>query len=69
MFLDSNILIYAFSTDARRSRALAAIGESGIISVQVLNEFTSVLRRKQKRDWNVIETALHSVRFGFSTSC
>jgi len=65
-FFDSNILIYAFSTDARRGRALAAIAGGGIISVQVLNEFTSVLRRKQKQDWNVIEAALNSLRFRFS---
>ena len=48
-FFDSNILIYAFSTDARRGRALAAIAGGGVISVQVLNEFTSVLRKKQSR--------------------
>ena len=64
-FFDSNILIYAFSTDARRGRALAAIADGGVISVQVLNEFTSVLRRKQKQDWNVIEAALHALRFRF----
>jgi len=64
-FFDSNILIYAFSTDARRGRALAAIAGGGVISVQVLNEFTSVLRRKQKQDWSVIEAALNSLRFRF----
>lgn len=64
-FFDSNILIYAFSTDARRGRALAAIAGGGVISVQVLNEFTSVLRKKQKQDWPVIEAALHSLRFRF----
>ena len=64
-FFDSNILIYAFSTDARRDRALAAIADGGVISVQVLNEFTNVLRKKQKQDWPVIEAALNSVRFRF----
>jgi predicted nucleic acid-binding protein len=64
-FFDSNILIYAFSTDARRERALAAIGGGGVISVQVLNEFTNVLRKKQKQEWPVIEAALHSLHFRF----
>jgi predicted nucleic acid-binding protein len=64
-FFDSNILIYAFSTDARRERALAAIGGGGVISVQVLNEFTNVLRKKQKQEWPVIEAALHTLRFRF----
>ena len=64
-FFDSNILIYAFSTDVRRDRALAAIAGGGVISAQVLNEFTNVLRKKQKQDWPVIEAALRSVRFRF----
>ena len=64
-FFDSNILIYAYSTDVRRDRALTAIADGGVISVQVLNEFTNVLRKKQKQGWPVIEAALHSVRFRF----
>ncbi len=64
-FFDSNILIYAYSTDVRRQRALATIAGGGVISAQVLNEFTSVLRRKQKQDWVVIEAAVQSVRFRF----
>ena len=65
VFFDSNILIYAFSIDARRERALATIAGGGVISVQVLNEFTNVLRKKQKQEWPVIEAALHSLRFRF----
>ncbi len=64
-FFDSNILIYAFSTDARRECALTAIADGGVISVQVLNEFTNVLRKKQKQEWPAIEAALHSLRFRF----
>jgi predicted nucleic acid-binding protein len=64
-FFDSSILIYAFSTDARRERALTAIAGGGVISMQVLNEFTNVLRRKQKQEWPVIEAALHTLRFQF----
>ncbi|MBH5391644.1 PIN domain-containing protein [Bradyrhizobium diversitatis] len=62
-FFDSNILIYAYSTDIRRQRALTMIAGGGVISAQVLNEFTNVLRKKQKQDWPVIEAAVQSLRF------
>jgi predicted nucleic acid-binding protein len=62
-FFDSDILIYAYSTDPRRDRALAVVAAGGIISAQVLNEFTNVLRKKQ--DWPIIEAAVDSVRFQF----
>ncbi|MBC9882025.1 PIN domain-containing protein [Bradyrhizobium sp. INPA01-394B] len=64
-FFDSNILIYAYSTDARRQLALNVIAGGGTISAQVLNEFTNVLRKKQKQDWPVIEAAVQSLRFRF----
>ena len=64
-FFDSNILIYAYSTDMRRKRALTAIAGGGVISAQVLKEFTNVLRKKQKQDWAVIEAAVQSIRFRF----
>lgn len=65
VFFDSNILIYAYSTDIRRQRALTTIAGGGVISAQVLNEFTNVLRKKQKQDWPVIEAAIQSIRFRF----
>ena len=65
-FFDTNILVYAYSTDIRRQRALTTIASGGVISAQVLNEFTNVLRKKQKQDWPVIEAALNSVRFRFT---
>jgi predicted nucleic acid-binding protein len=64
-FFDSNILIYAYSTDARRQRALTTIADGGVISAQVLNEFTNVLRNKQRQNWTIVEAALQSVRFRF----
>jgi len=64
-FFDSNILVYAFSTDTRRERALTTIAGGGVISAQVLNEFTNVLRKKQRQDWPVIEAAVQSIRFRF----
>jgi predicted nucleic acid-binding protein len=65
VFFDTNILIYAYSTDVRRERALSIVAGGGVISAQVLNEFTNVLRKKQKQDWSIIETALRSLRFLF----
>jgi predicted nucleic acid-binding protein len=64
-FFDSNILVYAFSADIRRERALTTIADGGVISAQVLNEFTNVLRKKQRQDWSVIEAAVQSIRFRF----
>jgi predicted nucleic acid-binding protein len=65
-FLDTNIIVYAFSTNDPRSRKAEALIESGgIISVQVLNEFVHVLRRKQGRDWPEIVDALDVLRILF----
>jgi predicted nucleic acid-binding protein len=58
-FLDTNILIYAFAADDPRSaRAEALIAEGGVISVQVLSEFTNVTRRKLNWEWSEIEASL-----------
>ena len=58
-FLDTNILIYAFASgDKRSARAEALLAEGGVIGVQVLNEFTSVARRKLGWDWPQIEAAI-----------
>jgi predicted nucleic acid-binding protein len=65
-FLDSNILIYAYSTDRRRGRAIEVVAVGGMISAQVLNEFTNVLRKKQKVEWPVIHAAVAAVRRQFA---
>ena len=58
-FVDTNILIYAFtSNDPRSERAEAILAAGGTISVQVLNEFVNVSRRKHRRDWDEIATML-----------
>ncbi len=44
-FLDSNILVYAFTTDARAAAAQTLLGRGCVISIQGLNEFTNVARR------------------------
>lgn len=62
-FLDSNVLVYALtSDDSREETAKAIVGAGGIISVQVLNEFVAVLRRKLRRDWGYIDMSLQALR-------
>jgi predicted nucleic acid-binding protein len=59
IFLDTNILIYAFSSDDPRSlRAEELLAAGGTISIQVINEFTNVMRRKLSRTWPDIEAAI-----------
>jgi predicted nucleic acid-binding protein len=45
-FLDSNVLIYAFTEDPRTAPARALLERGCTISVQGLNEFVNVARRK-----------------------
>jgi predicted nucleic acid-binding protein len=62
-FLDTNILIYAFaSNDPRSEEAEALLAAGGLISIQVLNEFVNVSRRKLRREWPEIEEALSVLR-------
>lgn len=58
-FFDTNVLIYAFSTDDRRSpRAVELLESGGVVSVQCLNEFASVARRKLGYSWEQVRSAL-----------
>jgi len=62
-FLDSNIIVYAFtSNDWRNAKAEALLAAGGIISVQVLNEFVNVSRRKHRREWDEIQEALQVLK-------
>jgi predicted nucleic acid-binding protein len=65
-FFDSNVLIYAMvSGDSRRDRAQQLVAQGGAISVQVLNEFVAVARRKMRMPWEDVIEALNSVRILF----
>jgi predicted nucleic acid-binding protein len=57
-FFDTNILVYAASSDAKRQHANDCLRRRGLASVQVLNEFVHVARRKLGHDWQQIEFAL-----------
>lgn len=62
-FLDTNLLVYAaLEPDPRSDRARDLLAAGGMISVQVLNEFASVARRKLRRPWPEIEQALRAIR-------
>ncbi len=65
VFFDTNILIYAYTSDPKRDRARDALADGGVISAQVLNEFTSVLRRKYAKTWQEIEIAIGDARDRF----
>jgi predicted nucleic acid-binding protein len=62
-FADSNVPLYLLSEDAGKvAKAEAVLGSSCLISVQVLNEVTSVLRRKYQYAWKQIEDFLQLLR-------
>jgi predicted nucleic acid-binding protein len=52
VFLDSNVILYLLSADAAKAdTAETLLTHQPTISVQVLNEVTSVCQRKLKLDW------------------
>jgi predicted nucleic acid-binding protein len=54
-FFDSNILIYAVAqNDPRSVTAEELLNKGGVVSVQSLNEFAAVGRRKLAMSWNEI---------------
>ena len=61
-FFDTNVLVYAATSDPTKERAAACLGRGGMASVQVLNEFVHVARRKLRHDWPLIELALEQFR-------
>lgn len=59
-FLDTNILVYGFEPDDHRQvEAMRLIRSDCVISVQCLNEFAFVSRRKRRLTW---EETLRSIR-------
>jgi predicted nucleic acid-binding protein len=61
-FLDTNILVYAFSTDDRSARAEELLGRRCAVGLQGLNEFANVASRKLGMSWEEIATAVESIR-------
>ena len=61
-FLDTNVLVYAFSDDPRAARAQELLAQGCSISVQGLNEFANVARRKLGMTWAAVRNALDDIR-------
>ncbi len=68
-FIDTNILLYLLSSDTEKAnRAETIIQKGGSISVQVLNEFTNVARRKLSLTWAEINEILEVIKSVFQTN-
>lgn len=62
-FFDTNVPLYLFSADADKAeRAETLLMAGGQISVQVLNEFAAVTRRKFGLSWDEVEESLAVLR-------
>jgi predicted nucleic acid-binding protein len=62
-FFDTNVILYAFrQDDARGKMAETLLAAGGVLSVQVLNEFVAVARRKLDKSWEEIRRALDILR-------
>jgi predicted nucleic acid-binding protein len=62
-FFDTNVLVYAIvENDPRKLRARELLAIGGTISVQVLNEFVAVVRRKVKMPWDDVRAILQWIR-------
>ena len=62
-FFDSNVLPYTLAeNDPREAAAARLVAAGGTISVQVLNEFAAVARRKMRLSWPKVDQALDAIR-------
>jgi predicted nucleic acid-binding protein len=62
VFFDSNTLLYLISADAFKSSCIQTyLEEGGSISVQVLNEFVNVARRKHRLEISDIRPVLEDL--------
>jgi len=61
-FLDSDVLVYAFTTDPRAAKAQELIERGCIVGVRGLNEFTNVARRRLGMTWGEVREALAAIR-------
>jgi predicted nucleic acid-binding protein len=62
-FFDTNVLVYLASGDPEKSAiAERLLAQGGAVSVQVLNEFTNVARRKMGLSWKETREFLATLR-------
>ncbi|MDM9623752.1 PIN domain-containing protein [Rhizobium sp. S96] len=60
-FLDTNIIVYALSEDSKALVAQSLLLEPFAMSVQALNEFANVGRKKLNLSWPEIESAVDAL--------
>lgn len=61
-FFDTNILVYAFvKSDRRMPRAQQILSSGGVVSVQILNEFAAVMRRKLLLDVRAVRELIDEI--------
>ena len=62
-FFDTTVLIYAVArNDPRAATAEELLAKGGTVSIQVLNEFVAVARRKLRMPWEEVVEALAAIR-------
>jgi len=60
-FFDTNVLIYAVTrNDPRTAHAEELLISGGVVSVQILNEFAAVARRKLQMPWTEVAEAVEA---------
>jgi predicted nucleic acid-binding protein len=66
-FWDTNVFVYAFIVGPKQQIARARLTAGGVISVQVLNEFATVMTRKMRQPWKEVERFLSVICVRFSS--
>lgn len=62
-FLDSNVLLYLLEPGTRKSqRSRGLVSAGAFVSVQVLNEYSDVARRKRMLCWDDIVNSLEPIK-------
>ena len=62
-FFDTHVFVYAIvQGDPRSQKAQDLIAEGGAVSVQVLNEFVDVVRRKARMPWDEVRFAIENIK-------
>jgi len=63
VFLDTNVLIYLLSADPLKADQAETVVRAGsLVSVQVLNEMTNIMRRKLAMSWEEINDVITIIR-------
>lgn len=61
-FVDTNVLLYLIAADETKAAVAEAVLAGGVvISVQVLNEFANVARRKHSLGWDELPAVLSGI--------